>query len=148
MAKKEKKQKTQEKPKAEQKPKEDSKGKKGNKDKKNKKNASDAVANSQFDRSKMTAEQLTQAQIEEAIKESQDPSSRLKKIKSPLSVKSCLLNLMILIVLTVGIVLLVCWIKLDKETFNLWVVIKDILDKFKITDFFRSIGRWFKKIFS
>lgn len=100
-----------------------------------------------IDRSQLTADQITQAQLEEAIKESQDPSSRLKKLRSPITFKSCLLNLLILIVLTVGIVLLCCFFLLDRETFNLWVVIKDIFDKFGITKFFRTIGNWFKKVF-
>lgn len=106
------------------------------------------INNVPLDRSQMTADQLTQAQIEEAIKESQDPASKLRKVRSPISVRNCLINILILIVLTVGIVLLCCYFMLDKETFNLGVVVKDILDKFKITNFFRAIGNWFKKIFS
>lgn len=99
------------------------------------------------DPSQLTADQLTQVQIEEAIKESQDPSSKLRKIKSPLSVSGCLINLLILVVATIGIVIFICWLKLDHGTFNLWVLLKDMLDKFKITDFFRKVGAWFKKIF-
>lgn len=106
------------------------------------------INNATLDRSRMTADQMTQAQIEEAIKESQDPASRLKKLRSPLSVRSCLLNLVILVVLTLAIVILVCYLLLDHETFSLLVVIKDILNKFKITDFFRTIGNWFKRIFT
>ena len=105
------------------------------------------VADTAIDRSQLTADQLTQAQIEEAIKESQDPSARLKKIRSPFNVRSCLLNILILVVLTIGIVLLCCYIMLDKATFNLLVVIKDIFNKFGITKFFRMIGNWFKKVF-
>ena len=105
------------------------------------------VADAAIDRSQLTADQLTQAQIEEAIKESQDPSARLKKVHSPFNVRSCLLNILILVVLTIGIVLLCCYFMLDKETFNLLVVIRDIFNKFGITKFFRSIGNWFKKIF-
>lgn len=110
--------------------------------------AAASINNTQLDRSQMTADQMTQAQIEEAIKESQDPSSRLKKLRSPLSIRGCLLNLLILVVLTVGIVLLCCYFMLDKETFNLGVVVKDILDKFKITKFFKMIGNWFKRVFT
>lgn len=106
------------------------------------------INNAAVDRSQMTADQLTQVQLEEAIKESQDPSTKLKKLKSPLSFKSCLLNLVILVVLTVAIVLLCCYIMLDHETFNLWVVIKDMFNKFGITDFFKKIGSWFKRVFS
>ena len=96
----------------------------------------------------MTADQMTQAQIEEAIKESQDPSSRLKKLRSPLSVKGCLLNILILVVLTVAIVILCCYLLLDKETFNLWVVIKDLFDKFGITKAWNTVVGWFKNLFS
>ncbi len=111
------------------------------------------VNNMTLDRSQMTADQMTQAQIEEAIKESQDPSSRLKKLRSPFSVRSCLLNLLILVVLTVGIVLLCCYFMLDKETFNLWVVIKDMLgkvptEKHSVLWFFKTIGSKIKGIFS
>lgn len=105
------------------------------------------VNSAAFDRNTLTADQLTQAQIEEAIKESQDPSAKLKKLKSPLSIKGCLLNLLILVVLTIGIVLLICYIRLDKETFNLLVVVKDILNKFGITGFFQKIGDWFVRTF-
>ena len=139
------------------------KEKKEKKDKKNKKgaplkpgdpgysaaggNGNPSVADAAIDRSQLTADQLTQAQLEEAIKESQDPSARLKKLRNPFNVRSCLLNILILVVLTVGIVLLCCYLMLDKETFNLWVVIKDIFDKFGITKFFRAIGNWLKKVF-
>ena len=119
------------------------KAKKGGKDQK----GAASGANVVLDQSQLSPEQMTQMQMEQAIKESQDPSSRLKKLRSPLSVRGCLLNLLILIVLTVGIVLLCCYLMLDRETFNLGTVIKDMLDKFKITDFFKMIGRGFKKLF-
>ncbi len=106
------------------------------------------INNTKLDRNAVTADQMTQAQIEEAIKESQNPTSRLKKLRSPLSVRGCLLNILILVVLTVAIVLLCCYIMLDKETFNLWVVIKDMSDKFGITQFFGKVAAWFKGIFS
>ena len=109
--------------------------------------ATSNINDATIDRSQLTADQLTQAQLEEAIKESQDPSSRLKKLRSPFNVKSCLLNILILVVLTVGIVLLCCFFLLDRETVNLRVVIKDIFEKFGITKFFRAIGNWFKKVF-
>lgn len=118
------------------------------KDKKKKKGAKQKISDIQLDRSKMTADQMTQAQIEEAIKESQDPSSRLKKLRSPLSVKGCLLNILILVVLTVAIVILCCYLLLDKETFNLWVVIKDLFDKFGITKAWNTVVGWFKNLFS
>ena len=118
------------------------------KGKKKKKGAKQKISDIQLDRSKMTADQMSQAQIEEAIKESQDPSSRLKKLRSPLSVKGCLLNILILVVLTVAIVILCCYLLLDKETFNLWVVIKDLFDKFGITKAWNTVVGWFKNLFS
>ena len=123
------------------------KGKKS-KTKKGKQQAAPAV-----DTSKLTAEQLTQVQIEEAIKESQDPSSRLRKLRSPLSVRGCLLNILILVVLTIAIVIFVCWLKLDHETFNLGVVLKDMLHKKKkkkhsVMNILKAIGNFFKKIFT
>lgn len=100
-----------------------------------------------IDRKKVTPEELTQAQIEEAIKESQDPSTKLRKLRSPVSVRNCLINLLVLIVLTVGITLLCCYIMLDKETFSLSVVVKDIFDKLGVTKVFRAVVNWFKGIF-
>ena len=105
------------------------------------------------DTSKLTAEQLTQVQIEEAIKESQDPASRLRKLRSPLSVRGCLLNILILVLLTIAIVIFVCWLKLDHETFNLGVVLKDMLrklptEKHSIINILKAIGNFFKKIFT
>ena len=129
---------------------EDTKGnKKGKgKDKKDKKGKGGSkIDGTNLDRSKMSAEEFSQAQMEEAIKESQDPATKLKKIRSPFNVGNCLINVLVLIVLTVGIVLLICYIMLDKSTFNLWVVVKDIFDKFGITKFFQSVGAWFKKTF-
>ena len=122
--------------------------------KKSKKNKADAATGlpPNVDPSQLTAEQLTQVLIEEAIKESQDPSSKLKKLRSPLSVKGCLLNILILVVLTVGIVFLCCYLLLDHETFNLWVVIKDMLrkiptEKHSVMWLFQKIAEKFKAIF-
>ncbi len=102
-----------------------------------------------LDRNAVTADQMTQAQIEAAIKESQDPSSKLKKLRSPLSVKGCLLNLVILLVVTIVIVYLWLYLfELDKDTFNILTVTKSILSEFGITQFFQRIGAWFAGIFS
>lgn len=120
------------------------KGKKGKK-KDKKKKGKDAAPQMQIDRSKLTPEQLAQLQLEEAIKESTDPSSRLKKLKSPLSVGGCLGMLAIFIVATLLIVFIVCWIMVD--TFNPLVIAKDMCDKFGITGFFKAIGDWFKGLF-
>ena len=129
--------------------KEDTKGKKKGKGKgKDKGKGGSKIDGQPLDRSKMTAEEFSQAQMEEAIKESQDPASKLKKIRSPFTVGNILINLLVLIVLTVGIVLLICYIMLDKATFNLWVVVKDIFDQYGITQFFQKVGAWFKKTFS
>ena len=127
---------------------EDTKGKKKGKKEKGKGKGGSKIDGQPLDRSKMTAEEFSQAQMEEAIKESQDPASKLKKIRSPFTVGNILINLLVLIVLTVGIVLLICYIMLDKATFDLWVVVKDIFDQYGITKFFQQVGAWFKKTFS
>lgn len=119
----------------------DAKGKKSKK-------ASKKISDEQIDRSKLTADQMTQAQIEEAIKESQDPTSRLKKLRSPLSVKGCLLNILILVVLTVAIVLLCCYLMLDKETFDLGVVVYDMLENFGVIKIWNIVKDWVVGIFS
>lgn len=94
----------------------------------------------------MSPEQMTAAQLEQAIKESNDPNSRLKKLRSPLNVRSCLLNILILIVLTLAIVILWCYLAVDK--FNFVTVMSDMFDKFGISEFFKNMGStisgWFK----
>ncbi|MCH5154793.1 MAG: hypothetical protein J1F71_06235 [Clostridiales bacterium] len=90
------------------------------------------------DLSNLTPEQMTAAQIEQAIKESNDPNSKLKKLRSPLNVKSCLLNLLILIVATFGVVIL--WTFLVVDTFNFGTIMSDMFSKFGITQFFTNLG--------
>lgn len=94
----------------------------------------------------LSPEQMTAAQLEQAIKESNDPSTKLKKLRSPLNVRSCLLNVLLLIVLTLGVVILWCFLAVDKFSFT--TVMGDMLDKFHITEFFQNIGTtiagWFK----
>lgn len=96
--------------------------------------------------SNMSPEQMTAAQIEQAIKESNDPNNRLKKLRSPLNVRSCLLNVLILIVATLAVVILWCFIVVDK--FNFVTVMSDMMSKFGITQFFTNMGStisgWFK----
>lgn len=84
-------------------------------------------------------------QMEQAIKESNDPASRLKKLKSPLNVGGCLLNLLFLVVLTFALVYLILYFQVDK--FNFVTVTKDMMDKLGVTGFFQAIGNWFKKLF-
>ena len=93
----------------------------------------------------MNPDQMTAEQLEQAIKESQDPDARLKKIKSPLNVKSCLINVLILIVLTLGIVVLWCWLEVDR--FDFATVVTDMSDKFGITAAFQGIGDWLQGLF-
>ena len=88
--------------------------------------------------SNLSPEQMTAAQLEQAIKESNDPNTRLKKLRSPLNVRSCLLNLLILIVATLAFVILWCWLVVDK--FNFGVIMSDMFGKFGITDFFKNLG--------
>lgn len=90
----------------------------------------------------MTPEMIAQQQLEQAIRESTDPSARLKKIRSPFNWKSILLSLLILIVVTIGIFYLWAYIKLDK--FNFKLVTFDMFDKVGLTWLFDTIGGWFK----
>lgn len=127
--------------------------KKAAKDKKQAKGAANAAASTgapatgtpSVPLSQMNPDQMTAQQLEQAIKESQDPEARLKKLKSPLNVKSCLLNILFLIILTLGIVILWCWIEVDK--FNFGTVVKDMSDQFGITAAFEGFGEWLKGIF-
>lgn len=119
----------------------ETKGKKGKKGKKNKK----IPAQAQIDRTKLTAEQLAQLQLEEAVKESTDPSSRLRKLKSPLSVGSCLIMLAIFIVATVLIVFFVCSFMVDD--FRPLVIAYDMLDKFGIVNAWNTVVNFFKNLF-
>lgn len=93
----------------------------------------------------MSPEQMTAAQLEQAIKESNDPESRLKKLRSPINVRSCLLNILILIVMTLVIVIVWCAIAVDK--FNFVTVVKDMSSQFGITQGFQwlwaQISGWF-----
>lgn len=95
--------------------------------------------------SQMMPEQMTAAQLEQAIRESNDPESRLKKLRSPFNVRSCLLNILILIVMTLAIVLIWCAIAVDK--FNFVTVVKDMSWQFGITQGFQwlwaQISGWF-----
>ena len=95
--------------------------------------------------SAMAPEQMTAAQLEQAIKESNDPESRLKKLRSPINVRSCLLNVLFLIILPRAVVVVWCAIAVDK--FNFITVVKDMSDKFGITQGFRwlwtQISGWF-----
>lgn len=115
-------------------------GKKAKKSKKNKNN--DML--SQPNLSNLSPEQLNQLQLEEAIKESNNPSMKLKKLKHPLSWKSFLLNLLILVLLT--LVIAFVWIALKVDNFNFVVVIKDLLNDSGIgpafVGFFTKFGNW------
>ncbi len=150
----------------------ESKVKPDKKDKKNKKGAADAAANGvpptgttstgvpptaannggvpltgtpSVPLSTMSPEQMTAAQIEQALKESNNPESRLKKLRSPINVRSCLLNILILIVMTLVVVVVWCAIAVDK--FNFVTVVKDMSWQFKITQGFQwlwtQISGWF-----
>jgi hypothetical protein len=93
----------------------------------------------------LSPEQMTQLQLEEAIKESQNPSMRLKKLRSPWSVRSCLLNLLFLVILTLAVVFILAWTlpgyKVDKFHFGvLWM---NMFEEFGIVGFFNRIGEYF-----
>ncbi len=96
--------------------------------------------------STMSPEQMTAAQLEQAIKESNDPESRLKRLRSPINVRSCLLNILILVVLTLGIVILWCALAVDK--FNFGTVFSDMMHKFGIAQAFETFWNWLTGLFS
>ncbi|MDE7163894.1 MAG: hypothetical protein K2O04_00510 [Clostridiales bacterium] len=86
----------------------------------------------------LSPDQMTQAQIEQAIKESNDPNNKLKKLRSPINLRSCLLNVLILIVATLAVVILWCFFVVDK--FNFGLIMSDMFGKFGITEFFTNLG--------
>ncbi|MCH5351568.1 MAG: hypothetical protein J1F39_06350 [Clostridiales bacterium] len=131
------------KPEKEKKPEKAKEPKKDNKKEKKEKGKKGADANPPL--SSMSPDQMTAQQLEQAIKESQDPDARLRKIKSPLNVKSCLLNVLFLVILTLGIVVLWCFIEVDR--FNFVTVVKDMSNQFGITQFFENVGNWFTNLF-
>ena len=96
--------------------------------------------------STMSPEQMTAAQHEQAIKESNDPESRLKRLRSPINVRSCLLNILILIILTLGIVILWCWLAVDK--FNFGTVFDHMMSEFGIKQAFQTFWNWLTGLFS
>lgn len=107
-------------------PKENKAGKKG---KKGKKGDEAAAATS--------PENMTNSQLEQAIKDSNDPTSSLKKLKSPISVKNFFLFLLGFILLTFAIVIVWCAIAVDK--FDFVTVIKDMSYQYGITQFFQNM---------
>ena len=97
----------------------------------------------------LSPEQLTQLQMEEAIKESQNPGMRLKKLRSPLSLRSCLLNLLFFVILTLAITMIVVmfWPGLiDRPDFV--HVINDMWTTLGLRGVFATIGNWFSNLFT
>lgn len=86
----------------------------------------------------MSPDQMTAAQLEQAIKESNDPNTKLRKLRSPLNLRSCLLNILVLIVVTLAVVILWCYLVVDKFSFGF--IMSDMMNKFGITDFFKNMG--------
>ncbi len=116
------------------------------KDKKNKKNKPTLnMTPEQMAALNLSPEQMAQMQLEEAVKEGQNPSMRLKKLKSPISVGSCFLNLFFLFVISLVMVFVFAAV-LYVDKFDLGVLFKDMFDDFGITRFFQSIGEWFSNI--
>lgn len=90
-------------------------------------------------------DQMSQQQLEQALRESNDPNTQLRKLRSPVNVRSCLLNILFLIVLTFGVVVLWCYLYVDK--FDFVLLMSDMMDKFGIAKFFSNMGHtiagWF-----
>ncbi|MDE5592889.1 MAG: hypothetical protein K2I75_03045 [Clostridiales bacterium] len=95
--------------------------------------------------SNLSPDQMTAAQLEQAIKESNDPNNKLKKLRSPINWRSCLINIAILIVATFAVVILWCYLVVD--TFDFGKIMSDMFSKFGITQFFSNLGKtisgWF-----
>ncbi|MDE6618494.1 MAG: hypothetical protein K2K13_05675 [Clostridiales bacterium] len=95
--------------------------------------------------SNLSPDQMTAAQLEQAIKESNEPNTKLKKLRSPLNWRSCLINIAILIVATFAVVILWCWLVVD--SFDFATIMSDMFSKFGITQFFSNLGQtisgWF-----
>ncbi|MDR2201478.1 MAG: hypothetical protein LBP26_01735 [Clostridiales bacterium] len=97
--------------------------------------------------SSLSPDQMNQMQLEEAIKESSNPAMKLKRLKSPLSFKSCLLNILLLAVLTIIVAFVFVWIfKVDR--FNPIYIAADMLNDFGITKFFVDLGKRIANLFS
>ncbi|MCL2375053.1 MAG: hypothetical protein FWC82_00790 [Firmicutes bacterium] len=90
----------------------------------------------------LSPEQLQELQMKEMIKESQNPAAKLRKLKSPLSVKGCLLNLLAFVVLT--LVLTFVFIALARvDRFDLGLLIGSMWEELGFAGFFGAIGEWF-----
>jgi len=98
----------------------------------------------------MSPEMVTQMQVEQAIKESQNPGMKLRKLRSPLNVRSCLLNVLAFVVLTLVIVFLIIafWPGVGVDQFHFPTVIGDMWVQFGFAGFFSMIGNWFTGLFS
>jgi len=88
----------------------------------------------------LSPEQMNVAQLEEALKESQNPSMRLRKLRHPINLKSCLLSTLFIILATVGVTIFIIWLMVD--VFDFGYVWYDFIDRLGIRDFFRSFGSW------
>jgi len=98
----------------------------------------------------MSPEMVAAMQMEEAIKESQNPSLRLKKLRSPFTLRSCLLNILFFVILTLVVVFLVIAFipSAGVDRFNFNVVFMDMWRSFGLNEFFGAIGNWFTNLFS
>ena len=105
-------------------------------------------AAAQPDLSNLSPEQLNQLQLEEAIKESNNPAMKLKKLKSPLNIKSVLIGLLALIVLTLVGTFMYLWLGPAIDKFKFGYVLKDMLSDFGITQAFKSFFKGLGNIFS
>ena len=121
----------------------------GGKKKKNKNGDANAVQFDPLAMDNLSPDQVTQMQVEQAIRESQNPGMRLRKLRSPLSVRSCLLNLLFFIILTLIIVfLVVAFSNWGVERFNFGVTVRSMWYQFGLQGFFRRVGDWFANLFT
>ena len=93
----------------------------------------------------LTPDQMKEVKLNAEIRVNEDRAARLRKLRSPCGFRGCLLNLILWVLLTLIIVFTICYIMVDK--FEFVTLVKDMLEKLGVNDFFRTVGRLFSNIF-
>ncbi|MCL2861165.1 MAG: hypothetical protein FWE22_02000 [Firmicutes bacterium] len=88
----------------------------------------------------LSPEQMNVVQLEEALRESQNPSMRLRRLRHPINVRSCFLSLLFITLALVGVTIFVIWLMVN--VFDFGYVWYDFTTDLGIRDFFRSFGSW------
>ncbi|MCL2234750.1 MAG: hypothetical protein FWC11_01375 [Firmicutes bacterium] len=88
----------------------------------------------------LSPEQMNVVQLEEALKESQNPSMRLRRLRHPINVRSCLLSVLFIVLAVAGVTLFIIWLMVD--VFDFGYVWFDATYDLGIRAFFRSFASW------